>query len=182
MAFQFPAAPTIGQIFSPSAGIDYKWNGYAWDYVSTGALTQSQADARYARAVTGTRMLFQQTTPPVGWTKEINALYADNALRVITGAVNVVTGAGNYSSFLIGGYNIGGHTLTVAEMPYHNHPGSTTTYYYQSNVGGPAYGSAATGLNVNNELTIAPEGGNTPHVHPAAQTWNYADAVIGIKD
>ena len=49
MAFQFPAAPTIGQIFNPSPGIEYKWNGYAWDYISSGAISQAQGDARYVQ-------------------------------------------------------------------------------------------------------------------------------------
>jgi hypothetical protein len=31
MAFQFPAAPTVGQVFTPSAGINYKWNGSNWE-------------------------------------------------------------------------------------------------------------------------------------------------------
>jgi len=30
MAFQFPASPTVGQIFTPIAGVSYKWDGQGW--------------------------------------------------------------------------------------------------------------------------------------------------------
>jgi hypothetical protein len=30
MAFQFPASPTLGQTFTPVAGVGYKWNGTGW--------------------------------------------------------------------------------------------------------------------------------------------------------
>lgn len=29
--FDFPASPTVGQIFSPSSGVSYRWNGYGWE-------------------------------------------------------------------------------------------------------------------------------------------------------
>lgn len=49
MAFQFPAAPLVGQIFTPVAGVQYKWNGYAWDSISLTALSQAQADLLYVQ-------------------------------------------------------------------------------------------------------------------------------------
>jgi hypothetical protein len=30
MAFDFPASPTTGQVFTPAGGPSYVWNGYAW--------------------------------------------------------------------------------------------------------------------------------------------------------
>jgi hypothetical protein len=30
MAFQFPASPVLGQIFTPVAGVGYRWNGTGW--------------------------------------------------------------------------------------------------------------------------------------------------------
>jgi hypothetical protein len=37
--------------------------------------------------VTGTRMLFQQTAAPTGWTKEVSATYNNAALRLYTGTI-----------------------------------------------------------------------------------------------
>lgn len=36
MAFDFPASPTVGQLYAPVAGVAYIWNGYAWA-LSSGA-------------------------------------------------------------------------------------------------------------------------------------------------
>jgi hypothetical protein len=45
--FQFPGSPTIGQIFSPIAGVSYQWNGTGWAMFAAGALTRSEAAATY---------------------------------------------------------------------------------------------------------------------------------------
>lgn len=37
MAFDFPASPSVGQVFSPATGIGYQWNGYAWDRLASAA-------------------------------------------------------------------------------------------------------------------------------------------------
>lgn len=65
----------------------------------------------------GTRMLFQQTAAPTGWTKVTTV--NDVALRVVSGSV----GSGGNAPFsaVFAGRNVDGHTLTVAEMPLHGH-------------------------------------------------------------
>lgn len=70
----------------------------------------------------GTRMLFQQTSAPTGWTKD--ATQDNKALRVISGTV----GSGGTLSFTsafsgarsISG-NIGNTALTEAQLPAHTH-------------------------------------------------------------
>ena len=47
MAFQFPPNPIIGQEYTPSAGITYRWSGLAWFLVNTQFLTGAQAAALY---------------------------------------------------------------------------------------------------------------------------------------
>lgn len=84
--------------------------------------------------VAGTRMIFQNTAAPVGWTKEVNSAYNDVALRIVTGTVgqggnkdfsNVFVGSLGTSEHVVGGadtigINAGGfgnpskHTHTVA--------------------------------------------------------------------
>jgi microcystin-dependent protein len=69
----------------------------------------------------GTRMLFQQSAAPTGWTKDTSQ--NNKALRVTSG--NVTTG-GNlsftsaFSSRGISG-SVANHTLTTAQMPVHSH-------------------------------------------------------------
>lgn len=70
----------------------------------------------------GTRMLFQQTAAPVGWTKDTTANLNDTALRVVTGTVgNRTTGdafstsfaAGRSSNAGEGGSNTGSTVVTI---------------------------------------------------------------------
>lgn len=49
MAFQFPASPVVGQTYTPSAGLTFKWNGTAWYLVNSTLLTPTEADTRYVQ-------------------------------------------------------------------------------------------------------------------------------------
>ena len=72
----------------------------------------------------GTRMLFQQTSAPTGWTKVTSGV--DNrALRIVTGTVgsggsNGFTNVLN-SSITTGSGSVSSHTLTTAQIPAHFH-------------------------------------------------------------
>ena len=78
----------------------------------------------------GTRMLFQQTSAPTGWTKDTT--HNDKALRVVSGAVSSGgsvafstafanrTVSGNVDNFTATG-TIGGTALTVGQLPGHQH-------------------------------------------------------------
>jgi hypothetical protein len=35
MAFDFPATPTVNQVYTPTPGVDYKWDGSAWLRIGT---------------------------------------------------------------------------------------------------------------------------------------------------
>lgn len=73
---------------------------------------------------TGTRMLFQQTSAPTGWTKETGATYNDSAMRVVTGTA--ATGGANAFTTLFGtGKSTAGYTLTTTDIPSHTHTGTT---------------------------------------------------------
>jgi len=58
----------------------------------------------------GTRMPFQQTTPPTGWTKESNALYNDAVMGLTTGAVGTAGATAIGSVFAA-------RTITQANLP-----------------------------------------------------------------
>lgn len=149
----------------------------------------------------GTVMLFNQTTAPTGWTKSVT--HNDKALRVVSGAV----GSGGTSAFsaafsnrgLAGGLTstetitgtVGGTTLTIAEMPAHQH---TILWQFQSPSGGSgdrASYLSATGSSSLTELT----GGSQPHTHPFTggahshtvsgsidMSVQYVDVIFATKD
>jgi hypothetical protein len=63
-----------------------------------------------------TRMLFQQTAAPTGWTKETTATYNDAALRFQTGSVTT-GGADAFSTHFGTSKSTAGFTLTSGEIP-----------------------------------------------------------------
>tara|TARA_E500000318_G_scaffold12143_1_gene11114 strand:- start:4071 stop:5057 length:987 start_codon:yes stop_codon:yes gene_type:complete len=79
----------------------------------------------------GTKMLFQQTAAPTGWTKDTT--HNDKALRVVSGTVTTggsnafssafsnITPAGSVSTSISG--SVASHTLSIAQIPAHNHSG-----------------------------------------------------------
>tara|TARA_R110002020_G_scaffold169692_1_gene359024 strand:- start:630 stop:1541 length:912 start_codon:yes stop_codon:yes gene_type:complete len=69
----------------------------------------------------GTRMLFQQTAAPTGWTKILDL--SNHALRVTNGSVTTGGTTSFTNIFTARAVNgtVAAHTLTVSEMPVHNH-------------------------------------------------------------
>lgn len=99
----------------------------AWDDQSTRAASMLNVwtVANWILSVgafpSGTRMLFQQSTAPTGWVKEVNSAYNDRALRIVTG--NVVNG-GVYGFSTIFSYRTSdGTAISEAQMPPHVHTG-----------------------------------------------------------
>jgi hypothetical protein len=84
----------------------------------TGTLSGRAIDA----FPSGTKMLFQQTSAPVGWTKDTTN--DDKALRIVSGSVG---SGGTLSLTSFASQSIGGTSLTTAQIPSHNHTGSGTT-------------------------------------------------------
>lgn len=78
----------------------------------------------------GTRMLFQQTAAPTGWTKDTT--HNDKAIRVVSGTVGSggtnafstldATALGTITSSISG--STASHTLTTSEIPSHTHSGN----------------------------------------------------------
>ena len=60
MAFDFPSSPTVGQTFTPLAGVTYTWNGYAWDLTS-GPFQPLDGDLTAIAALTGTNTIYYRS-------------------------------------------------------------------------------------------------------------------------
>jgi microcystin-dependent protein len=141
----------------------------------------------------GTRMLFQQTSAPTGWTKETSSTYNDAALRFTTGTVG--TGGADAFNTLFGtSKTTASHTLTEAEIPSHTHTltdpghfhgftmtdtsgGATGAMRGLNNIGTNNTASATTGI------TIGNTGGGTGHTHTLNNmNLKFIDCIVGVKD
>jgi microcystin-dependent protein len=73
----------------------------------------------------GTKLLFNQTTAPVGWVKDTT--HDNKALRVVSGTAG--TGGSVNFTTAFGSQNVGDTTLTTDQIPVHTHTfsGSGTT-------------------------------------------------------
>jgi hypothetical protein len=146
----------------------------------------------------GTRMLFQQTTAPDGWTKDVTT--DDAALRLVSGTV----GSGGTVDFTVAFASqavdgaVGGTALTEAQMPNHEHFTAAAVVVtgtvnagqyvgYVRNAGGGndyALGGTTTEANVGRSSA---EGGDEEHDHSFAGTAidlavKYVDTIVAEKD
>lgn len=134
----------------------------------------------------GTRMLFQQTSAPTGWTKELT--HNNKALRLTTGSVTTGgtatftsvftsrTPAGSLDSVTVTG-TVQNHTLTTAQLPAHSHGASGLTFsgdavgnhQHGPNGGGSFFAStggsavnATPGVAAHQDALTSPAGAHTP--------------------
>lgn len=131
--------------------------------------------------VSGTRLMFQQTTPPIGWTKETNSAYNNVALRVVTGTVSN-GGADDFTTVFGASKTTASHTLTSAQIPSHTHPITTIssgTGIAPSRI--PQGGNPGT-TNTNAATTSDNAGGGGGHSHNLTMDLKYRDVIIAQKD
>jgi len=121
---------------------------------------------------TGTRMSFQQTAAPTGWTKDTTAAIDNSAMRLVTGSVvnggtvafttafASQTPAGSVSISAVAG-SAGATTLTTPQIPSHSH--GVPAYV---NPGGSAGFSNAAYYNYSFDRPTSSTGGDGSHTHP----------------
>jgi hypothetical protein len=114
-AYAFTDAGTTGQVLSATTG-----GAPTWATISTKAFP------------TGTRMSFQQTSAPTGWTKDTTAALNNSAMRIVTGSVvnggsvdfttafASQTPTGSVTITSVTG-SAGATTLTTPQIPSHTH-------------------------------------------------------------
>jgi hypothetical protein len=133
--------------------------------------------------VAGTRLAFQQTTAPLGWTKETNSAFNDCAMRIVTGTVGS-GGVDGFTTVFGSGKATASHALTISQMPSHGH--AYTTY---SGVGGSTPKTIGNYLlsttinpNVSGSNSAVMEGGGLGHTHNLTLDIKYRDFIIATKD
>lgn len=163
----------------------------------TGATTA--AAARTALGVdaalpSGTRMLFQQTSAPTGWTKDTTAGLDNSALRLVTGTA----GSGGSQAFTTafaglvagsvgsgGASATGATTLTTAEMPAHTHGYESSSTSGGTGLFRSTYNAAITA----NSVSTGGGGSHThttpDHAHTFTGSTNlavkYVDLIVATK-
>lgn len=170
--------------------------------IADGAITAAKLAAGAAPAAfpAGTRMLFQQTSAPTGWTKDTT--HNDKALRVVNGSVSSGGSLAFSSAFASRSYGgststeatggtVGDTALTLAQIPAHSHSvgGFTNT------TGSSVISFAATSSGSSRSTTTGSEGSGATHTHSFtgsshAHTYSgaiditvqYVDLIIAQKD
>jgi len=146
---------------------------------SLSAATKQYVDNRVLAV--GTRSCFFQSVAPAGWTQDTSV--NDRVIRISSGAGNVQGG-----TWTISGLTVGGHTLTLNEIPSHRHINGAydRLLRYAGDVGSEiGDGNMPGGPDVNTNAPETFQGGGQAHDHPlgSAGTWRpaYIDAIICTK-
>lgn len=155
------------------------------------------AGSIYAPLAAGTKVVFQQTAAPSGWTKDTT--HNDKALRVVSGAASS-GGATAFTSVFGSGKSTGSYTLQVADIPSHNHGGVTggqsVTHTHDTvvtvsggggtgggaSVGGPSLSNTSTGASVDHTHSVSSQGGGGGHSHTLSLDLQYVDVIVATKD
>jgi hypothetical protein len=118
----------------------------------------------------GTRMLFQQTTAPTGFTKDTTAAINDSMLRLVTGTVTSggTTAFSTWSAVTA----TGATTLDTSQIPNHTHDAWASG---SSKIIGGDSGNAVYG-------TTSGTGGGGSHTHSLTRSLKYYDFIIASKD
>jgi hypothetical protein len=171
---------STGKTFNGSANV-------AWTLAEIGAASAASA------IPSGTKMLFQQTAAPTGWTKDTT--HNNKALRVVSGTASTggsVAFTTAFASQAVSG-TVGATTLSEAQMPTHTHSGSTARFRYNNATGASGSGftvrnpNSGGSLDFNLTTTITNAGSSNSHNHSFTGTAinlavSYVDLIIATKD
>ena len=124
----------------------------------------------------GTKLLFQQTAAPLGWTKDTT--HDDKAIRVVSGTASN-GGVDSFSTTFGAGKTTASHTLSTPQIASHAHSAS----YRPNSAGGTpdrpdAYGNTGT----ISYVATTSSGGSQSHSHNLDLDIAYVDVIIATKD
>lgn len=136
----------------------------------------------------GTRMVFNQTAAPLGWTKDTSAVLNDSIMRIVTGSVG--SGGSTAFSTFNAQTSVGATTLTEAQIPSHSHiqqllNGPTRMPMVELTTGGSAGvipPSGTVDFSSSSFVSTQTTGGGGSHTHAMTASIKYNDFIICQKD
>jgi hypothetical protein len=134
------------------------------DFAATITDLLSQKERAFA---SGTRLLFQQSVAPVGWTKDTS--HDNKALRVVSGAAGS-GGSLDFTAAFVNG-SVGAHALTIEELPAHG-----------GHIGTSGASGAVEDPQSSPNISSVSIGGGLPHTHSLNLDVKYVDVIIASKD
>ncbi len=165
-------------VYDASATADKK---VLWSSIKAEILAEMTSD----HFPSGTRMAFQQTAAPTGWTKDTT--HNDKAIRLTSGTASTggtVAFETAFASQSVAG-TVGNTTLNVTQIPAHGHDVVIALYDNESSTGQAcAAGGSSTG---NKTYTSDNTGGSSSHTHSFTGTAinldvQFVDFIIAEKD
>lgn len=155
-----------------------------------------QTDIAKAQFPAGTRLLFQQSAAPTGWTKDTTQ--HDKALRVVNGSVGtggLIAFSAAFSAHSISGTTnqvattgtVGDTTLTIDQIPPHTHGvGVSNTYSQGGNNPAPGTGTTRVSTSAGNGLPHNHPFTGSSHAHTTSSNLDlsvqYVDVIIAVKN
>jgi hypothetical protein len=139
----------------------------------------------------GTRMTFNQTAAPTGWTKDTTAGLDDSIMRIVTGTVG--SGGSTAFSTFNGQTATGAYALALADIPAHDHEGTWYDMVYTAGTLNGGSFTMNTSAITNRQLSlgtaaisgthkVASNGGGGTHSHTMTTAIKYNDFIIASKD
>lgn len=137
---------------------------------------------------TGTRMSFNQTAAPTGWTKDVTAALNDSIMRIVTGTVT--SGGSTAFSTFNGQTATAAYTLTIADIPSHSHghgAGAAFAHFVSGTAPAPAFtGVKGSGAYTSSQSAASTAtgatGGGGAHSHGMTTAIKYNDFIIASKN
>jgi hypothetical protein len=171
---------TVGDIlYASAAGVLSKLsagaNGYVLKSNGPGMVPSWQQEG--GGMPSGTRMAFQQTAAPTGWTKDLTSALNNSALRIVTGAVGS-GGTDAFTTVFAASRSSGAFTLTEAHIPSHTHGMIGLNKVNNSATGAPSVHQSGGGGYVTGGTG---GGGSHSHTMPSMDL-KYYDVIIATKD
>jgi hypothetical protein len=177
-----PTSLAAGQVgYNTTLNVLETYNGTTWIGVPApstagNVLTSngtSWTSAAAAAFDAGTRMAFQQTAAPTGWTKDTTAGINDSMLRLVIGTAS--SGGTTAFSTWSAVTSTGSYTLATADIPSHTHSVANQNAVQTSSGKGANFAGTTGG-------STGGAGGGGGHSHSLTRSLKYYDFIIASKN